>query len=70
MWWKNNPLYKKGLLPLPERQMLHAQRLGFTHPKTGKFVEFEAPVPEDMEMLIEALRVLEQRTDGKNAVDI
>ena len=29
------------------RQMLHAWRLGFTHPRTGKWMEFEAPLPED-----------------------
>ncbi|MBF0216506.1 MAG: RluA family pseudouridine synthase [Candidatus Omnitrophica bacterium] len=30
------------------RHALHADKLGFTHPDTGKFVEFVAPVPEDM----------------------
>jgi 23S rRNA pseudouridine1911/1915/1917 synthase len=27
------------------RLALHARRLGFTHPKTGKFMEFSSPVP-------------------------
>ena len=40
----------------PPRQMLHAWRLGFTHPATGMWVAFESPVPEDMEALIEQLR--------------
>jgi len=30
------------------RQALHARKLGFTHPDTGKYVEFEAPVPGDI----------------------
>jgi 23S rRNA pseudouridine1911/1915/1917 synthase len=33
------------------RQMLHARRISFTHPTTGKKVEFEAPVPDDMKGL-------------------
>ncbi|MBM3860357.1 MAG: RluA family pseudouridine synthase [Verrucomicrobia bacterium] len=31
-----------------DRPMLHAYKLGFTHPRTGDWLEFEAPVPEDM----------------------
>jgi 23S rRNA pseudouridine1911/1915/1917 synthase len=30
------------------RLMLHAYKLGFTHPRSKQFVEFTAPVPEDM----------------------
>lgn len=33
--------------PRAERQMLHAWRLGFHHPRTGAWVEFTAPPPED-----------------------
>jgi len=29
------------------RQMLHAWRLGFRHPRTGLWLEFLAPIPED-----------------------
>ncbi|MGE3247451.1 MAG: RluA family pseudouridine synthase [Beijerinckiaceae bacterium] len=38
------------------RQALHAARLGFEHPVTGEEVEFEAPMPEDMQQLLDALR--------------
>lgn len=38
------------------RQALHARRLGFTHPASGAELEFEAPVPEDMQNLIGQLR--------------
>ncbi len=34
------------------RQALHATALGFTHPDTGKYVEFEAPLPEDIKEVI------------------
>jgi 23S rRNA pseudouridine1911/1915/1917 synthase len=30
-----------------ERQMLHAWRLGFRHPRTDAWMEFTAPVPTD-----------------------
>lgn len=39
------------------RQALHAQTLGFTHPATGEKLFFEAPIPEDMEEVIEKWRL-------------
>ena len=38
------------------RQALHARTLGFVHPSTNDYMEFEAPIPEDMANLIELLR--------------
>jgi 23S rRNA pseudouridine1911/1915/1917 synthase len=38
------------------RQMLHAASLGFTHPVTGRILDFEAPAPTDMTELIERLK--------------
>jgi 23S rRNA pseudouridine1911/1915/1917 synthase len=35
------------------RPLLHAYKLGFTHPRSQQFVEFTAPVPEDMVRLCE-----------------
>jgi 23S rRNA pseudouridine1911/1915/1917 synthase len=43
---------KKIMFP---RQMLHAERLGFNHPVTGKHLEFSSPLPEDMAEKIEEL---------------
>ena len=40
----------------PDRQMLHAARLGFTHPETGKRLSFEAPLFEDMKQVLESMR--------------
>lgn len=38
------------------RQALHAQMLEFVHPKTGEYMEFSAPIPEDIQNVIDALR--------------
>ena len=35
------------------RQALHAKTLGFTHPKTGNFLEFDSELPYDMSLCIE-----------------
>ena len=37
-------------------QFLHAARLGFTHPSTGVFVEFEASPPADLQACLDRLR--------------
>jgi 23S rRNA pseudouridine1911/1915/1917 synthase len=42
------------------RQALHAARLQFDHPVTGKAIEFRAPLPADMLALLEALATLER----------
>jgi 23S rRNA pseudouridine1911/1915/1917 synthase len=39
-----------------KRQALHAERLELTHPVTGKRVHWTAPVPADMQALLEVLR--------------
>lgn len=37
-------------------QVLHAMTLGFIHPRTGQYMEFEAPLPEYFEKLLNKLR--------------
>ena len=39
-----------------QRQALHAKTLGFVHPTTGKDMFFEAPLPTDIEQVIEKWR--------------
>lgn len=39
-----------------KRQALHAATLGFDHPRSGKRMTLEAPVPPDFEQLLAALR--------------
>jgi 23S rRNA pseudouridine1911/1915/1917 synthase len=38
------------------RQVLHAQRLEFTHPRTGERVQFVSPIPQDIKEVLEWLR--------------
>jgi 23S rRNA pseudouridine1911/1915/1917 synthase len=38
-----------------QRQALHAARLTLTHPKSGKRVSFDAPLPADLTSLLDAL---------------
>ena len=45
---------------LLERQALHARRLRVTHPTTGKSVEFEAPLPDDIQNVLTLLRTANQ----------
>jgi 23S rRNA pseudouridine1911/1915/1917 synthase len=35
------------------RQALHAKTLGFTHPTTGEFLQFNSEIPEDMKACLE-----------------
>lgn len=39
------------------RHALHAQTLGFMHPKTNEYIDFKSPLPEDMENLIKKWKV-------------
>lgn len=51
-----DPVYgPKKTLP-GKGQFLHAQTLGFTHPRTGELVSFTAPLPEVFEQTLEKLR--------------
>lgn len=45
---KKQPFHLKG-------QALHARVLGFLHPKTGEYMEFEAPLPDYFQKLIARL---------------
>ena len=38
------------------RQWLHAHKLGFTHPATGEYVQFESPYPADLQHALDVLR--------------
>ncbi len=48
---------KVSLAVQADRQMLHAAKLTFNHPGTGKRMEFLSPLPEDMRRLVEAAGV-------------
>lgn len=40
------------------RQALHAQSLGFIHPRSGEFISFQSEFPRDLKELLNALRLL------------
>jgi 23S rRNA pseudouridine1911/1915/1917 synthase len=47
--------YKKQRFRL-EGQMLHAKKLGFIHPSSGEYIEFESEIPSDFKKVIHVLR--------------
>jgi 23S rRNA pseudouridine1911/1915/1917 synthase len=55
--WRGIPdkRLQKAIAAFP-RQALHAARLTIPHPRTGKQMTFESPLPEDMQVLLAALR--------------
>ncbi len=61
-WWKKHPLNEKGIIASINRQMLHAKRLGFFHPDQERYLEFESPLPEDMDHALLALNWLDLQT--------
>jgi 23S rRNA pseudouridine1911/1915/1917 synthase len=50
---------------LIDRQALHAFRLGFDHPVTGKRLVFEAPMPSDFERVLAAVKQYRTKKTGK-----
>jgi 23S rRNA pseudouridine1911/1915/1917 synthase len=46
---------KKSTLGV-KTQILHAKTLGFTHPKTGEYMEFDSLLPVEFETVLEKLR--------------
>ena len=51
-------LYSSGRSPFKhlQGQCLHAQTIGFVHPRTGKYMEYSAPLPEYFEKLLYLLK--------------
>lgn len=50
----HSPEVKRMISDL-NRQALHAHLLGFLHPSTGEYVEFIAPIPEDIQEVLDVL---------------
>lgn len=46
----------QNCLEICPRQALHAKTLGFVHPATGKWMQFDSKVPDDMTMLLDKWR--------------
>ncbi|KRM72651.1 pseudouridine synthase [Lacticaseibacillus brantae DSM 23927] len=51
-----DPVYGPKKTLIGEGQFLHAAKLGFVHPTTGKLMIFEAPLPPIFEATLEKLR--------------
>ena len=49
-------VYGAAQFPFAKRQMLHARSLTVTHPKTGRRVTWEAPLPRDFKDALDQLR--------------
>ncbi|MFN4256088.1 MAG: RluA family pseudouridine synthase [Saprospiraceae bacterium] len=58
--------FVEGLLSIAPRQALHAKVLGFTHPRTGQHVRFEAELPKDLQTVLKKWR---EYVAGRVAVD-
>ncbi len=50
------PALDRALPVAPGRQMLHAESLALTHPRSGERLRFRAPWPEDFRALVHGLR--------------
>lgn len=48
--------FVKNCFDICPRQALHAKTLGFTHPRTGEFMNFDSELPDDIQKLIEKWR--------------
>ena len=46
-----------ALFKSSNRQMLHSETLSFTHPANGQKISFTAPIPDDMQNIIDKLTV-------------
>jgi len=56
---KRHAMPQADLLPEFDRQMLHAARLGFIHPVTQNYMEFESALPCDMQHALDRLKLLD-----------
>lgn len=60
------PANLRALMRL-ERPFLHSARLSFTHPADGKRVEFESPLPTDLETILDDILAAEEREERSGA---
>jgi len=61
------PFAFSPLLDSFPRQALHAGKLGFTHPVSGEWLEFEAPLPQDFARLLAFLNPGQPPSEGPGA---
>lgn len=56
IWWKKHCPQVIDILPRIKRQMLHAGLLGFVHPESESYCEFESPLQDDIKDIIKILK--------------
>jgi 23S rRNA pseudouridine1911/1915/1917 synthase len=59
-----DPLYSRRDSLGVGRQFLHSYKLAFAHPFSGEELAFEAPLPEDLALVLDRLRAAEERADA------
>ena len=52
----NDPVYGKRKLINDEGQCLHAKTIGFVHPTTGKYMEFDSELPTKIKNILQKFR--------------
>jgi len=52
----NDPVYGRRKIINDYGQMLHAAKLGFIHPKTKEYIEFDAELPEEFMKILEQFK--------------
>ncbi len=56
-----DPVYSRKVIPSLSGQCLHAKKIGFIHPASGEYMEFESELPGYFKNFLNALR----RNDGQ-----
>ena len=59
----------KTSMTLPDRNFLHAARLGFAHPRSNRWIDLRAPLPDDLVAFLQALAAAENAGSGRAAID-
>jgi 23S rRNA pseudouridine1911/1915/1917 synthase len=55
----------KIVLPLLQRNFLHAAKLGFTHPRTGEWIELHAPLPTELCEFLHQLAIVAEDSPAR-----
>jgi 23S rRNA pseudouridine1911/1915/1917 synthase len=54
----------RALLKNLTRQALHAKTLGFIHPTTSQYLEFDTELPEDMSNILKQMEEMQENSQG------
>ena len=68
-WKRHLPLKDEILLQI-NRQMLHAETLGFVHPDSENYCEFQAPLPKEMEIVLNRLELIDLQEKKEKKLDM